>query len=111
MEFFHKIPHINFLGVRKLAMGMSVVVLVAAVASLAVHGLNLGVDFTGGVTVQVAYPQAADLAQVRGALTAGGFGDAIAQTFGTPQEVQIRLKLEQEIGRASCRERGQDTGL
>ena len=99
MEFFHNIPHINFLGVRKLAMGMSVVVLVGAIASLAVHGLNLGVDFTGGVTVQVAYPQAADLAQVRNALTAGGYGNSVAQSFGTPQEVQIRLKLEQ-IGRA-----------
>ncbi len=33
MEFFHKVPHINFLGVRKLAMGMSVVVLIAAIAS------------------------------------------------------------------------------
>ena len=95
MEFFHNIPHINFLGVRRLAMSMSVVVLVAALASLAVHGLNLGVDFTGGVTVQVAYPQAADLAQVRGALNAGGYGNAVAQAFGTPQEVQIRLKLEQ----------------
>ena len=94
MEFFHNIPHINFLGVRKLAMGMSVAVLLAAIASLAVHGLNLGVDFTGGVTVQVAYPKAADLAQVRSALAAGGYADAIAQTFGTPEEVQIRLKLE-----------------
>jgi preprotein translocase subunit SecF len=95
MEFFHKVPHINFLGVRKLAMSMSVVVLVVAVASLAAQGLNLGVDFTGGVTVQVAYPAAADLGQVRQALSAGGFGDAVSQTFGTPQEVQIRLKLTQ----------------
>ncbi|HEX4300729.1 MAG TPA: protein translocase subunit SecF [Gammaproteobacteria bacterium] len=92
MEFFHKVPHINFLGVRKLAMGMSIVVLLAAIASLAVRGLNFGVDFTGGVTVQVAYPASVDLKEVRGALAAGGFENAIAQNYGTPQEVLIRLQ-------------------
>jgi preprotein translocase subunit SecF len=92
MEFFHKVPHIHFLGVRKLAMGMSIVVLLAAIASLAVHGLNFGVDFTGGVTVQVAYPNAVDLKAVRSALAAGGFENAVAQNYGTPQEVLIRLQ-------------------
>ncbi|HEV2212957.1 MAG TPA: protein translocase subunit SecF, partial [Gammaproteobacteria bacterium] len=81
MEFFHKVPHINFLGVRKIAMTMSVVVLVAAVVSLAVNRLNLGVDFTGGVTVQVSYPTAVDLKDVRDALNAGGFPGAVAQNF------------------------------
>jgi preprotein translocase subunit SecF len=95
MEFFHKVPHINFLGVRKFAMGMSVLVVIVAVASLAVRSLNFGVDFTGGVTVQVVYPTAADLGQVRAALAAARFGDAQAQTFGNPQEVLIRLKPEQ----------------
>ena len=92
MEFFHKVPHINFLGVRKLAMTMSVVVLVAAVVSLATRGLNFGVDFTGGVTVQVAYPGSADLPKVRVALAAGGFENAVAQNYGTPQDVLIRLQ-------------------
>ena len=79
MEFFHKVPHINFLGVRKLAMTMSVVVLVAAVASLATRGLNFGVDFTGGVTVQVGYPTSADLNRVRAALSQGGFENEIGR--------------------------------
>ena len=95
MEFFHKVPHINFLGVRKLAMGMSLVVLVVAIGSLAVNELNFGVDFTGGVTVQVAYPKAVGLGEVRSALSAGGYADAVAQNFGTPQEVLIRLRAAQ----------------
>src|SRR5580698_4703271 len=94
MEFFHKVPHINFLGVRKFAMGMSIVVLLAAIASLATRGLNFGVDFTGGVTVQVAYPTSVDLQQVRSALAAGGFENAVAQNYGTPQEVLIRLQVQ-----------------
>ena len=92
MEFFHKVPHINFLAARKLAMGMSVVVLIIAIVSLVIHGLNLGVDFTGGVTVQVSYPQPADLRQIRSTLSAVGYKDAIVQNFGTPEDVLIRLQ-------------------
>ncbi|HLW74677.1 MAG TPA: protein translocase subunit SecF [Gammaproteobacteria bacterium] len=95
MEFFHKVPHINFLGVRKLAMGMSIVVLLVAIGSLFVNKLNFGVDFTGGVTVQVTYPKAVDLGQVRSALAAGGYAEAVAQNFGTLQDVLIRLRTAQ----------------
>jgi len=95
MEFFHKVPQINFLAARKLAMGMSVVVLIIAVVSLFIHGLNFGVDFTGGVTVQVAYPQPANLRQIR--------EDAIVQNFGTPEEVLIRLQPKKGVS-------GKDTG-
>ncbi len=103
MEFFHKVPHINFLAARKLAMGMSVVVLLIAVVSLAIHGLNFGVDFTGGVTVQVAYPQPADLRQIRETLGTAGYQDAIVQNFGTPEEVLIRLQPKKGVS-------GKDTG-
>ncbi|HVC37491.1 MAG TPA: protein translocase subunit SecF [Gammaproteobacteria bacterium] len=97
MEFFHKVPQINFLAARKLAMGMSVVVLVIAVVSLSIHGLNFGVDFTGGVTVQVAYPQPAELRQIRDTLGAVGYKDAIVQNYGTPEEVLIRLQPKQGV--------------
>ncbi|HEX5340121.1 MAG TPA: protein translocase subunit SecF [Gammaproteobacteria bacterium] len=103
MEFFHKTPTVKFLGLRKLAIGMSVVVLALAVLSLAVHGLTLGVDFTGGITVQVSYPAPADLRQVRSALADAGYKDAIAQNFGTPQDVLIRLQPKKGVS-------GNDTG-
>lgn len=103
MEFFHKTPNIKFLAVRKLAIAMSLVVLVACVASLVIHGLNLGVDFTGGVTVQVSYPAPANLRQVRTALADAGYTDAIAQNFGTPEEVLIRLQPKKGVS-------GTDTG-
>lgn len=97
MEFFHKVPSIKFLAARKFAMVWSIGVLVFCVVSLSIHGLNFGVDFTGGVTVQASYPQAVDLKDVRNALAAGGYKDAIAQTFGTPQEVLIRLRPEKGV--------------
>ncbi|MGH8399384.1 MAG: protein translocase subunit SecF, partial [Gammaproteobacteria bacterium] len=68
-----------------------------AVVSLSIHGLNFAVDFTGGVTVQVAYPQPANLQAVRGALAAAGYKDVIAQTYGTPEEVLIRLQPKKGV--------------
>lgn len=103
MEFFHKTPNIKFLAVRKLAIAMSPVVLVACIVSLSIHGLTLGVDFTGGVTVQVSYPAPANLKQVRSALADAGYTDAIAQNFGTPEEVLIRLQPKKGVS-------GTDTG-
>ncbi len=97
MEFFHKVPQINFLAARKLAMGMSVVVLIVAVVSLFINRLNLGVDFTGGVTVQMTYPQAANLREIRNALGQAGYKDAIVQNFGTPESVLIRLQPKKGV--------------
>lgn len=103
MEFFHNVPHINFLGLRKFTFAYSIVVLIIAVVSLSIHGLNFAVDFTGGVTVQVTYPQPANLQQVRGELAAAGYKDAIAQSYGTPKEVLIRLQPKKGVS-------GKDTG-
>jgi len=103
MEFFHKVPHINFMGLRRFTFAASIAVFVFALVSLSIHGLNFAVDFTGGVTVQVTYPEPANLQQIRGALAAAGYNDAIAQTYGTPQEVLIRLQPKKGVS-------GKDTG-
>ncbi|MBU6510580.1 MAG: protein translocase subunit SecF [Gammaproteobacteria bacterium] len=103
MEFFHKVPHINFLGLRKFTFAYSIAVLIVAIVSLSIHGLNFAVDFTGGVTVQVTYPEPANLQQIRGALAAAGYKDAIAQTYGTPDQVLIRLQPKKGVS-------GKDTG-
>jgi preprotein translocase subunit SecF len=67
---------------------------VGSLLSLGVRGLNLGIDFTGGVVLELAFPNAADLEQVRGALGKAGYGDAAVQSFGTPQDVLVRLLPE-----------------
>lgn len=89
--------NIDFLGRRKIALTVSCILLVVSIASLAVRGLQLGIDFTGGALVEVGYPQSADLAAVRGALNEAGFGDATVQHYGTTKDVLIRLKPQEGI--------------
>ena len=84
---------INFLGRerRKLAQWLSVVVIIASIASLASNGLELGIDFTGGILLEVGYEQAADLETIRGNLANAGFSDAQVQMFGAETDVLVRL--------------------
>jgi len=95
MEFFHKKTSIGFMAQRRIWYVVSAVVLIAAMVSFLVRGLNLGIDFTGGVVLELEFPQTADLEKVRGTLEEAGFAHAAVQSFGTPREVMVRL-LPQE---------------
>ena len=82
---------INFMGRRQFAIGVSILLVVVSMASLALRGLNFGIDFTGGVLLEAGYDRPADLADVRARLAAAGFGDAQVQEFGVATDVLIRL--------------------
>ncbi len=91
---------INFLNKRKIAMIFSALLLIASIASLAVQGLKLGIDFTGGTLVELGYQKAADLTHIRKTLEANGFDDATVQNFGTTKDVLIRLKPKGDMSNA-----------
>ncbi|HXH04541.1 MAG TPA: protein translocase subunit SecF [Candidatus Competibacteraceae bacterium] len=87
----NKTTQIDFMGKGKLALIMSFVVLMICVISLASRGMNLGLDFTGGTVIELSYPQAANLDQIRQTLGEAGFAGAQAQNFGTAREVLVRV--------------------
>ena len=91
MDFFKRETRINFMAYRLHAAIFTALLVAAALAFLVFRGLNLGLDFTGGTLVEVGYPQAVDLAEVRETLDAGGFDGAVVQTFGTARDILIRL--------------------
>ena len=87
---------IDFMGRRNIALIMSGVLLVVAIGSLLTRGLNFCIDFTGGTLIEVGYPQAAELAEVRGILQENGYMQAQAQHFGTSRDVLIRIPPSNE---------------
>ncbi len=93
--------NIDFLRWGKLAIGWSITVLLIAVGSLLIRGMNLGLDFTGGTVIEAQYPQPADLTQVRATLAKAGFGDAQTQHFGTSRDVLIRVPPRGEQANAA----------
>ncbi len=86
-----KIPAFDFMSKRKIAMMGSALVLVIAIAVIGVRGLNFGIDFTGGTLIELGYHEDIELKDVRTALKEGGYGDASAQSFGTPRDVLVRI--------------------
>ena len=82
---------INFMAIRHLAFALTVLLTVASLASLAIKGLNFGLDFTGGTLVELAYEQPVALDQVRTQLAGSGFGDAVVQSFGATTDVLVRM--------------------
>ena len=93
MRFIKNKTNINFLGKsrRKIALILSVIMLSISLGSLFTKGLELGIDFTGGVLLEVGYPQPADLANIRMLLADDGFDDVQVQSFGSEQDVLLRL--------------------
>jgi preprotein translocase subunit SecF len=87
--------HYNFMSYRRLAMLISAVMILISLLSLAVRGLELGVDFTGGSVIEVGYPSSANVDDIRSALEAAGY-DASVQSFGSDKDILIRLAPNKE---------------
>lgn len=94
MEFFHKVPTYPFMHTRRVWYGVSVAAVIGSIALLLLHGLNFGIDFTGGVELEFAYPQAANLDDVRSQLEEAGFAPTVTN-FGNPSDVLVRLRTEE----------------
>jgi preprotein translocase subunit SecF len=83
--------NIGFVRLRYWAFGLTALLTVLAIGAVAVRGLNLGVDFVGGVMIEAKFKTPPSLDQVRGEIDRLGVGEASLQTFGTADTVSIRL--------------------
>src|SRR5262245_36319164 len=83
--------NIDFMGVRRPAITISIVLVLLSIGSLIFQGLNWGLDFTGGALVEVTLPSPVEPDEVRAALDADGFVDGVVQNFGTERDLLIRM--------------------
>jgi preprotein translocase subunit SecF len=97
MRLIKEKTSIDFLSTarRRIAMTVSAVAIVASLVSLGVRGLDFGIDFTGGVLLEIGYPEAADLNKIRTLLAEAGFDDVQVQEFGVATDVMLRLPPQQ----------------
>ena len=86
--------NIQFMKGRILGLAVSAVLSLISVILWFHPGLNLGIDFRGGIVMEVRMTQAADFSQIRGKLNELGLGTVALQEFGGPQDVLIRLERQ-----------------
>jgi len=105
MKFLNRKTNIDFMSRRNIALVFSAVLIVVSIASLAIRGLNFGLDFTGGTLIEVGYPSAPNTNEVRENLAVAGF-DSIVQTFGAATDIIVRIppgEIEESSAELSTR--------
>lgn len=83
--------NLDFMGKRKLAVIISLSLVLISIVAMATRGFNFGIDFTGGTLIEVRYPQSAELNEVRHTLEQAGFSGAVVQHVGSSRDVLIRI--------------------
>jgi preprotein translocase subunit SecF len=91
MEFFRKKTAYPFMATRRRWYVVSAILILGSLAALVTRGINFGIDFTGGVVLEMSFPEAANLEKVRESLESAGYGSAVVQSFGTSRDVLVRL--------------------
>jgi preprotein translocase subunit SecF len=93
MKWIKEKTHINFLGQkpRRIALAIAAAAVILSLASIAIRGLEFGIDFTGGILLEVGYPEAADVDGIRNLMNEAGIEDVQVQRYGEATDVLLRL--------------------
>ncbi|MEO1928073.1 MAG: protein translocase subunit SecF [Nautiliaceae bacterium] len=93
MELFKDNKIYDFMGKRKIFISISLTLIILSLFSIFTKGFNWGIDFAGGVEVQVRFDKKADLGEIR-KLISSKYPGASITTFGNPKEILIRLSVK-----------------
>ncbi len=93
IQIFRKQPTFDFMGKRWVGFSLSILLTIASLGLVMTKGLNLGIDFTGGILMEIHTEKDADLALMRASLDNGEFGEVSLQNSGSPSDVMIRIQV------------------
>lgn len=96
IRFVPNKTNLRFIHYRGVALVFSALLIVSSFALVATKGLNLGIDFTGGVLIELRTEEPADLSQMRSLLSDAKFGEVSLQNFGDTNDVLIRMQANDE---------------
>lgn len=94
------VPKLDYFRFHKLCFAFSLLLSIASAVSLATQGLNFGVDFAGGILIEVRMPGPANLGEMRSKLNDLNLGDVSLQQFGNPTDVLVRVPRQEGGERA-----------
>jgi len=105
VEFFSHQTNFPFMATRRVWYGLSALLMIVSLTSFFTRGLNLAIDFTGGVSAEVSFPQAVNVDTVRARLAAAGFHEPQVQNFGSARDIAIRLPPDPQQSAGAIRTR------
>ncbi|MCK7608030.1 protein translocase subunit SecF [Acinetobacter portensis] len=88
---------IPFMKIAMPAALFSILITVASIFFIATKGLNLGLDFTGGIAAELNYAKPVEATDVSAALAKAGFRDPVVQTLGSNRDLMVRMPVQSEM--------------
>lgn len=87
------LPEINFVGMRKITYIISLVLVIGSILTILFNkGFNLGIDFTGGIVLQVHFEKDVKIEQLRDVMNSLGYKNAVIQKYGTENDFLIKVQ-------------------
>ena len=91
----------NFLGQKKIAIAISAFLVIIILTSFITKGLNWGIDFSSGYIIQLKFDKEVNISEIRTAFEENGVTDSVMQSFGSNNEIIIKLKEESNFNKDS----------
>jgi preprotein translocase subunit SecF len=101
VEFFNPNSNVDFMGARKWTALLSGLIFIGSIAALLLNGLNWGLDFTGGMQIEVTYSQPANVDIIRQQLSRIGFKEAQVVQYGSSNDILISIAPREGLDQSS----------